>query len=149
VQRLDRKYGPRDHGVPLARAAGNCRYVFVTPYYKETREYVERCIASVKRQTIRADHILISDGFPQNWIDQADVRHLRLDRTHQDYGNTPRGLGALMAVAEGYDGIGLLDADCWLEPITLNGVLSAPRGWDWRDAALLPHRVRSDGRMNR
>jgi glycosyltransferase involved in cell wall biosynthesis len=98
------------------RAARNCRYVFVTPYYKETREYLERCIASVKRQTIRAGHIVISDGFPQDWIDQANVRHLHLDRAHQDYGNTPRGLGSLMAVAEGYDGIGLLDADCWLEP---------------------------------
>ena len=88
----------------------------MTPYYKETREYLERCIASVKRQTVRADHILVSDGFPQDWIDQANVRHLRLDRAHHDYGNTPRALGGLMAVAGGYDGIGLLDADCWLEP---------------------------------
>src|SRR5689334_20420519 len=92
------------------------RYAFVTPYYKETRDCLERCIASVKQQTIPADHILVSDGFPQDWLDQADVRHVHLDRAHGDYGNTPRGIGSLMAVAEGYDGIGLLDADCWLEP---------------------------------
>jgi glycosyltransferase involved in cell wall biosynthesis len=92
------------------------RYVVVTPYYKETRACLERCIASVKRQTIRADHILIADGFPQDWLDQMGIRHLRLDRSHGDFGNTPRGIGSLMAVAEGYDGIGLLDADCWLEP---------------------------------
>lgn len=92
------------------------RFAFVTAYYRESRHYLDRCIASVKRQTIPADHIMVADGFPQDWIDQANVRHLRLDRAHQDYGNTPRAIGGLMAVAEGYDGIGLLDADCWLEP---------------------------------
>jgi len=88
------------------------------------RVCLERCIASVKRQTIRADHILVADGFPQDWLDQAGVRHLRLDRAHGDYGNTPRGLGSLMAVAEGYEGIGLLDADCWLEPDHLEHCLA-------------------------
>jgi glycosyltransferase involved in cell wall biosynthesis len=92
------------------------RYVFITPYHKEARDCLERCIASVKQQTIRADHIVVSDGFPQDWLDQANVRHMRLDRAHGDHGNTPRSIGSLMAVAEGYDGIGLLDADCWLEP---------------------------------
>ena len=77
----------------MTKPARKSRYVFVTPYYKERRELLERCIASAKRQTIRADHILVSDGFPQDWIDQAHVRHLRLDRAHQDHGNTPRGLG--------------------------------------------------------
>jgi hypothetical protein len=91
------------------------RYIFITPYYKESRECLERCIVSVKYQTTPADHMLIADGFPQDWIDQTNVRHLRLDRAHRDYGNTPRGLGGLMAVAEGYDAIGFLDADCWLE----------------------------------
>src|SRR6476620_8695990 len=78
------------------------RYAFITPYYKEMRDFLERCVASVKQQTIRADHILVSDGFPQDWLDQADVRHVRLDCAHGDYGNTPRGIGSLMAVAEGY-----------------------------------------------
>ena len=100
------------------------RYIFVTPYYKETRACLERCIASVKRQPMGADHILVADGFPQDWLDQAGVRHLRLDRAHGDYGNTPRGVGSLMAVAEGYEGIGLLDADCWLEPDHLEHCLA-------------------------
>ena len=100
------------------------RYAFITPYYKEVRDCLERCLASVKQQTIRADHVLVSDGFPQDWLDQADVRHVRLDCTHGDYGNTPRGIGSLMAVAEGYDGIGLLDADCWLEPDHLEHCLA-------------------------
>jgi len=101
-------------------------YVFVTPYYKETRACLERCIASVKQQTMRADHILVADGFPQDWLDQNQigVRHLRLDRAHGDYGNTPRGMGSLMAIAEGYKGIGFLDADCWLEPDHLEHCLT-------------------------
>lgn len=105
-----------DDNVPRTRPAREGRYVFVTPYHKESRECLERCIASVKGQTKPADQILVADGFAQHWIDHANVRHLRLDREHQDYGNTPRAIGSLMAVAEGYDGIGLLDADCWLQP---------------------------------
>jgi Glycosyl transferase family 2 len=101
-----------------------CRYLFVTPYYKETPDCLERCITSVKRQTIKADHILVADGFPQDWVDKANVRHLRLDRAHHDYGNTPRGIGALMGVAEGYNGMGFLDADCWLEPHHLEECLA-------------------------
>src|SRR4029078_2171531 len=58
---------------------------------------------------------LVSDGFPQDWLDQADVRHIRLGRSHRDYGNTPRGIGALLAVSEGYEGIGRLDAANWYE----------------------------------
>jgi len=105
-----------DSDAPLTRPVRKRQYVFVTPYYKETRDCLERCIASVNRQTIGADHILVADGFSQDWIDQANVRHLRLDWAHEDYGNTPRAMGGLMAVTEEYDGIGFLDADCWLEP---------------------------------
>ena len=88
---------------------------FVTPYYKEDFKLIKRCLESVKNQSISCDHILIADGFPQKWIDDTGVRHLILDRSHGDAGNTPRGLGALLAIAEEYDGIGFLDADNWLE----------------------------------
>jgi len=87
----------------------------VTPYYKENRYLLDRCLSSVKNQTFRADHLLIADGHPQGWLDQAGVRHLKLDRSHGDYGNTPRGIGALLAIGEEYDAILLLDADNWLE----------------------------------
>jgi glycosyltransferase involved in cell wall biosynthesis len=91
------------------------RYLVVTPYYKEERFLLERCIASVKKQTIEVDHLLVSDGFPQDWLDFAGVRHIKLDRGHGDYGNTPRGIGAVLAIAEGYDGFCFCDADNWLE----------------------------------
>ena len=92
------------------------RYAIVTPYFNEGRHLIEHCIRSVRAQTLTADHILVADGHPQAWIDSELVRHLKLDRNHANYGNTPRSLGALLAASEGYDGIGLLDADNWLEP---------------------------------
>jgi len=94
---------------------GSKRFAIITPYYKEDRGVLERCIQSVENQSVPADHFLVSDGFPQDWLEDAHVRHLRLGRAHSDAGNTPRGLGALLAVSEGYDGIGLLDADNWYD----------------------------------
>jgi hypothetical protein len=104
---------------------GKARYAFITPYYKEERSLLERCIASVRNQTIPADHFFVADGFPQDWLDNAGVRHFKLDRNHADYGNTPRGVGALIAIGEEYDGIGLLDADNWLEHYHLDACLEA------------------------
>lgn len=91
------------------------RYAIVTPYYKEDRALIQRCIDSVRAQTIKADHIMVADGHPQSWLDGEGVRHIKLDREHRDFGNTPRGVGALLAIGDEYDGIGLLDADNWLD----------------------------------
>jgi glycosyltransferase involved in cell wall biosynthesis len=91
------------------------RYAIITPYYKEDKSLIQRCMDSVRNQSVASEHFVIADGFPQSWIDREAVRHLKLDRGHGDYGNTPRGIGALIAIAEEYDGIGLLDADNWLE----------------------------------
>ena len=74
----------------MAKAA---RFAIVTPYYKEPRALVERCVASVKGQTVNADHFLVADGFPQSWIDEAQIRHIKLDQPHRDYGNVARGNG--------------------------------------------------------
>jgi hypothetical protein len=100
------------------RMSANGKYIAITPYYREERRLIERCIASVRAQTVPVpvEHLLVADGFPQTWIDSAGVRHLCLDKAHGDYGNTPRGIGALLAAAEGYDAIALLDADNWLAP---------------------------------
>ncbi len=87
------------------------RVAIVTPYWQEPRAVLERCIASVAAQSVAADHLLIADGAPQDWVDTAAVRHIRLDRNHADYGNVARGIGALLAAGEGYGAIGFLDAD--------------------------------------
>jgi glycosyltransferase involved in cell wall biosynthesis len=94
----------------------SARIAIVTPYWREPRAVIERCIASVAAQSVAADHLLVADGAPQDWIEGAGVRHLRLDRNHADYGNVPRAMGALLAAGEGYDAIGFLDADNRIDP---------------------------------
>jgi hypothetical protein len=91
------------------------RYAIITPYHKEDRRLIERAVNSVKAQTVPTDHFLVADGFPQAWVDDSGVRHLKLDREHGYGGNTPRGVGTLVAIGEEYDGIGMLDADNWLD----------------------------------
>jgi hypothetical protein len=94
---------------------GGKRYCVVTPYFKEEPALLTRCMDSVLRQTVAVDHILVADGFPQEWISTKSVRHVILDRAHSDYGNVARGVGALLAVAEKYSGIAFLDADNWYD----------------------------------
>ncbi|HYE53129.1 MAG TPA: glycosyltransferase [Azospirillaceae bacterium] len=103
----------------------NRRWCVVTPYYKENRDILERCLDSVRRQTVPAEHIVVADGHPQDWLDGAGVRHIRLDRSHNDYGNAARGIGAMLAVAENYDGIAFLDADNWYDPDHVEACLAA------------------------
>jgi FkbM family methyltransferase len=101
------------------------RHLIITPYFKEDRATLERCIASVRDQEVAVDHLLVADGHAQDWIDDQPVRHLKLDRSHGDFGNTPRGIGALMAVSDEYEGIGFLDADNWLEKDHVSSCLAA------------------------
>ena len=91
------------------------KIAIITPYYQESRETIERCLASVRQQTIKSDHFLISDGHPQAFLDNIGVRHVKLDVSHGDSGNTPRGIGAQLAISEAYDGVAFLDADNWYD----------------------------------
>jgi glycosyltransferase involved in cell wall biosynthesis len=110
---------------PFMSISSKKRFAIITPYHKEARPLVRRCIDSVKNQSIPTDHFLIADGFPQLWIDGERVRHFKLDREHGDNGNTPRGIGALIAIGEEYDGIGMLDADNWLDNDHVEACLEA------------------------
>jgi hypothetical protein len=91
------------------------RYCVVTPYFKEEKAMLKRCMDSVRRQIAGVEHMLVADGFPQDWISAEPVRHLILDRPHADYGDVARGVGALTAVAEKCDAIAFLDADNWYD----------------------------------
>ncbi|HPO19917.1 MAG TPA: glycosyltransferase [Rubrivivax sp.] len=85
----------------------------VTPYFQEPPSWIERCMASVRAQTHPCTHFMVSDGHALDVVDEAGVRHVRLGRAHADYGNTPRAIGGLLAVAEGFDAVCFLDADNW------------------------------------
>jgi len=87
----------------------------ITPYYQEPDETLARCLGSVRSQDHPVTHILVADGHPSDFVDRAGVRHVRLDRAHSDAGNTARGVGALLAVAEEFEAIAFLDADNWFD----------------------------------
>ena len=92
------------------------RVAVVTPYYKEPDSELRRLIASVAAQTSPCHHILVSDGFPNPLAGASGLTHIELGAAHGDNGNTPRYVGALVALAQGYDAVAFLDADNWLEP---------------------------------
>lgn len=69
-------------------ALNSMRVAVITPYFKESRAWIERCIQSVRKQSFACEHFLVADGHAQDWIEGEEVRHLRLDRSHADYGAT-------------------------------------------------------------
>ncbi|MFO1184247.1 MAG: glycosyltransferase family A protein [Bauldia sp.] len=101
------------------------QYAIVTAYYKEDEATIRRCITSVAAQGASCEHFLVADGHPQAWLASQAIRHIVLDRAHGDFGNTPRGVGALLAICEGFDGFCFLDADNWLEPSHLADCIAA------------------------
>lgn len=117
----------------------------ITPYYKEPRAWLARCIESVQAQTHPCTHIVVADGFAQDWIDGQPVRHLRLDRPHADYGDTPRALGGLMAANEGFDAVCFLDADNWYGPEHVRSCVALAASGDYDYLTTKRHMVREDG----
>ncbi len=75
-------------------------------------------------QNIAADHFMIADGFALDEIDAWQVQHVKLPQAHADNGDTPRGLGSLLAKAQGYDFIAYLDADNWFHAGHLESLLA-------------------------
>lgn len=111
----------------------NLKIAVISPYYNESDEMLKRCINSVSSQSVNCDHFLISDGLPKQWLDDENVRHIRLGKSHSDYGNTPRGLGAQLAISEDYDAICFLDADNWYDKdhieTCINSIISKYNDW--------------------
>ncbi len=134
------------HACPAERADRPLAVAVVTPYYKEDRRLIERCIESVRAQTYAATHFVVADGFAQAWLDGAGVRHLRLDLAHADFGNTPRAIGGLLAVSEGFDAVCFLDADNWLEKDHVAACVAAALDGSRPDYVVARRRfVRMDG----
>lgn len=96
----------------------------ITPYYKESTEVLHQCHQSVLTQNISADHFFVADGFPNEELMKWNVRHISLPQAHADLGNTPRGIGSVLADIEGYDFISYLDADNWFHPNHLSSLLN-------------------------
>ncbi len=101
------------------------RIAVVTPYYREPDEMLRTCLESVADQTIPCTHFVVADGFPSQVVDgsRGDIQHVRLPKAHGDNGNTPRGVGTLVALAQNFDFIAYLDADNWYWPTHIESLL--------------------------
>jgi FkbM family methyltransferase len=105
-------------GEPAKAATGRPpRVAVITPYYREDDAVLRACLKSVRDQTHRAcRHFLIADGHPNPLVEEFAVAHIRLPQAHGDNGDLARCVGALAAIAEGFDAIAFLDADNWYRP---------------------------------
>ena len=90
----------------------------ITPYYKESIQVLERCHRSCIEQegNLLLRHIMVADGHPQQSLEKWDLDHIILPHAHLDNGNTPRCVGAISAINQGYWPILFLDADNWFKP---------------------------------
>ena len=93
--------------------ADRLRIAVVTPYYRESLEVLRHCHDSVRQQTYPATHYLVADGYPTPEVSNWPAEHIILSKSHDDNGNTPRGVGSLSAMNQGFDAIAYLDADNW------------------------------------
>ena len=124
------------------------KVAIITPYYREPPDQIEQCLGSVRGQTSTAaiKHYLISDGFPQDIPADPSIVHVRLPTPHGDYGNTPRGIGSMLAVSEGADVLMFLDADNYLDADHVEMCLAAASGG--QDIVVARRRiVTPDGRV--
>jgi hypothetical protein len=97
----------------------------ITPYYKEPRSKLERCMRSVAAQDYPVTHFMIADGYPSPYVMEADVKHIMLPEPHRDNGNTPRGIGAISALNQGYEAFAFLDADNMYLPNHVSSLVAA------------------------
>jgi len=88
----------------------------ITPYYKTPREWMEKCHQSVLQQTHPCTHIFVADGVPEDYVRSWNVQHIVLEKGHADFGDTPRAIGSLSAIAQNFDAIAYLDSDNWYHP---------------------------------
>jgi glycosyltransferase involved in cell wall biosynthesis len=93
----------------------------------ESEVTLRRCLDSVKAQTYQARHFLVFDGAAPDFIkrDYPETRLIELHAAHADYGDTPRGIGALCALNEGFDVVCFLDADNLYLPTHVESVTTA------------------------
>ncbi|GMQ89455.1 MAG: hypothetical protein BMS9Abin09_0941 [Gammaproteobacteria bacterium] len=88
----------------------------ITPYFNAREDWLTQCHESVMRQTHPCTHIMVADGRPQAIVDRLKVQHIKLPVNVRDYGDTPRGIGSVLAIGQGFDAIAYLDDDNWYYP---------------------------------
>ncbi|MBI2383982.1 MAG: glycosyltransferase [Gammaproteobacteria bacterium] len=92
------------------------RVAVVTPFHRTRPDWLAQCHASVRRQTHACTHILVSDGSGEPPLAEFSGQLVLLGRNHADFGDTPRAVGSMSAIGQGFDAIAYLDADNWYRP---------------------------------
>ncbi len=103
------------------------RVAVVTPYYRTPDAWLRMCHESVRAQTHPCTHILVADGIAQEIVQHFDSQHIVLSQGHADYGDTPRAIGSMSAIGQGFDAITYLDADNWYEPDHISSLVELHR----------------------
>ncbi|MFT3766514.1 MAG: glycosyltransferase [Minicystis sp.] len=103
------------------------RVAVVTPYRGESEALLTAAHESVRAQTFPCTHILIADGSPAPFVSGWDAQHIALPVHHGDVGDTPRAVGAISAVGQGFDAITFLDADNWYAPDHIDTMVALHR----------------------
>ena len=88
----------------------------ITPYHREPLDWLVRCHQSCLAQTHSIRHVMVADGHPRPELDEWEIDHLVLPHEHADNGNTPRCIGAISAINQGYWPILFLDVDNYYQP---------------------------------
>ncbi len=87
---------------------------------------------------MRALHVVVCDGFwPDGNVDLHGLQVLRTAARTDDFGDTPRALGAAHALSEGAVVLAFLDADNWYHRDHLSALV---RKWDGSSSAVLASR---------
>lgn len=107
-------------------ARTGCKVAVVTPYFRTDPEKILRCCDSVKRQTIKCEHILLADGESQDLPADHDVIQMVLPANVGNCGPRPRGFGGQYAFAQGYDAVAFPDPDKWYDPEQVEVAVQAP-----------------------
>jgi hypothetical protein len=84
---------------------------------------------------------MVADGFPNSAVSQWDCEHIILSKAHADNGNTPRCVGALSAINQGFESILFLDADNWYCPNHASEALKVKRNNPEIDIAVLGRNI--------
>jgi glycosyltransferase involved in cell wall biosynthesis len=117
----------------------------VTPYYKESKKVLKRCLDSVAKQTYDdVIHVVVADGYPQDWVNDYTLHHICMPNVG-NFGDTPRGMGAAYAVGIHVDAIVFLDADCWIERDHIDRMLDTLRSGS--SVITCPRNVWLDGEL--
>lgn len=103
------------------------RVAVVTALYKPRLDWLKRCCDSVRQQTHACTQILVSDGSGPNPLPDFTGQLIELGQNHNDWGDTPRTIGAFSAAAQGFDGIVWLDQDNWFYPNHIESLVALHR----------------------